>query len=487
MRIRKILSINLIIVLLCMVAFSFSTSAIVVNAEVISEGFTKRFTSFEEAWAAANKTSNQVTMKLYSDWEAKDNLLGTGDGFEGGQLLVNPSCNITLDLNGHTINRNLNSSLTNGGVIHVLGEGTLNIIDSDPSATNYSSTIKGGVLTGGYNESGAGGITIDYGGKVNMTGGSIAACISDKEGGAVAMYGEAKNETATTFNAEGTGFYTNRTMESIDECDGGTFYIKNSFVKLNKCTIENSYSEDYGGAIYKIDGNLSIRDSYIFGCVAKDDGGALYLTGQSEITNTAFKDNYTEDNGGAVYLGNGGAAFLRCTFEQNEATYGSAIYLNSNKTVLAGGKIINNKATKAGAVYFADSYTLCVQNDLVVKDNKDSENKANVCVHKKGKIYSGDVEDSAEIHIERKTKDSWDIVEHVSPLSNYQNIFVLDDNGSLSYSKTTDEKINRATASIVGNGNVAIIIAIATIMIIVLVIAIVIKKKGERKYERDNK
>jgi len=207
-------------------------------------------------WTDLQKALNQGgNIKL-----TKDITAGTGDT----QLYINKT--VVLDLNGHIINRNLKTAADGGGVIFVDEPGNLTITDSRPDATHSPAitykdlktgndvTVKGGIITGGYNTSGAGGIYFKWSsGTIN--GGTIVgnkACGTDvygnagglvirsstvtMNGGAIcgneAVYGNGETVvggvflndlqgSVTVFNINGgliTGNYTNSTEGS---CLGG--------------------------------------------------------------------------------------------------------------------------------------------------------------------------------------------------------------------------------------------------------------------------
>ncbi|MDE6586274.1 MAG: hypothetical protein K2K80_06315, partial [Clostridia bacterium] len=91
-------------------------------------------------WETVAKSGGTFT--LQEDWIATK--FGTGSSnsttyyYNGGGLLVKK--NITIDLNGHILSRNLSSATKDGAVIYVIGGGVLTIKDS----------VGGGQITGGY-------------------------------------------------------------------------------------------------------------------------------------------------------------------------------------------------------------------------------------------------------------------------------------------------------------------------------------------------
>ncbi|MBR5228850.1 MAG: right-handed parallel beta-helix repeat-containing protein, partial [Firmicutes bacterium] len=122
-----------------------------------SSNGSKSFMDFDEGWAAAiekatgtssdGTQTNNVTVKLLSDWNAENGNFdfNADDGFLfNGAICVPEGLTVTLDMNGHTINRRLNSYGYNGEVISVFG-------------TLY---LSNGTVSGGYSCNGGGGIHI---------------------------------------------------------------------------------------------------------------------------------------------------------------------------------------------------------------------------------------------------------------------------------------------------------------------------------------
>ena len=148
-------------------------------------------------WAALKATlAKGVTVNLTRDYVAP----AAGDGY----LEVPNAKTVTLDLKGHTINRNLTEATADGYVIKVIAGGTLTISDSGT----------GGTITGGNNSSDADGQRgggICNLGTVNFQGGIISGNLSVNGGG---IYNEntlnisggtIASNTATT----GGGIYNN--------------------------------------------------------------------------------------------------------------------------------------------------------------------------------------------------------------------------------------------------------------------------------------
>ncbi|MCM1441154.1 MAG: right-handed parallel beta-helix repeat-containing protein, partial [Roseburia sp.] len=119
--------------------------------------------------SVAKGNGTTVYAKLAANWTASAGNFGAGRGFgwnysvdDAGCILVPSGANITLDLNGKTIDRKLTTAISNGSVICNRGYFTIN------------DSVGGGKITGGFSstDDSAGGITIAQG-WVTLNNGSI--------------------------------------------------------------------------------------------------------------------------------------------------------------------------------------------------------------------------------------------------------------------------------------------------------------------------
>ena len=98
------------------------------------------------------------------------------------------SSSLTLDLNGHVL-----KMTGSGSVLRVSGRATLTITDSrpqNPHTGSYAGLPAGGVITGGKADKG-GGILLDGGCTLKLTGGCITDChATDTGGGGVVLNGD---------------------------------------------------------------------------------------------------------------------------------------------------------------------------------------------------------------------------------------------------------------------------------------------------------
>ena len=144
------------------------------------------YTSFEEGWDAAGYYSCDNWEKgrhgyvrsivdFYADWHADDegNLLPWYEYM--GRPSVYSNSHMTINLNGHTIDRGLTEWQYNGEVMYV--------------DFNADLIINDGTITGGYSCNGAGGIHINRGANVVLNNVNVVGnTVEDDDGAAIAVY-----------------------------------------------------------------------------------------------------------------------------------------------------------------------------------------------------------------------------------------------------------------------------------------------------------
>ncbi len=251
------------------------------------------------------------------------------------RLVVNEGKSVTVNMNGHSVNRHLASldsgeSKKNGEVFCVNDEATL---------------------------------TINGGDKTIKHGGYVAA--SDNEDGV--WYEQANNDQTPIYGGVIVGGYSTNGA-------GGIHMKKKSNVTLNDVTIAGNKADYWGG-----DGN----------------GGGVAMNGSNSsltLNNSKIIYNYAESDGGGVYAN---AGYNNITLNNNseishnwaEDDYGGGIYLDDDhsKVVLNEGcKINNNKATYGGGIYCADDYMTIKMNG---EGEKEPEISYNIATKKGGGIY----------------------------------------------------------------------------------------------------
>ena len=205
---RRLLPILMTLVLVCALPIwaAFVTSGDVTNPLVCTAGAT-----LPDLQAKIDAAADNATITLDSDTTITETLVITGK-------------TLTLDLNGCTLRMT-----GTGSVLKVSGRATLTITDSrpqNPHTGSYAGLPAGGVITGGKADKG-GGILLDGGCTLKLTGGCITDChATDTGGGGVVLNGDtailymsgtARIENCTAGKMWGAAIFNSGTMYA----DGG--------------------------------------------------------------------------------------------------------------------------------------------------------------------------------------------------------------------------------------------------------------------------
>ena len=284
---------------------------------------------------------DSIIVDLYTDWTAEGSageFCNSGVGFRMDAICIPENARVTLNGNGHIINRNL-LELDNpeyGGEVIYISSGA-NVIINDV-------TIKGG-----YSNDGAGGIHIN-GATVtlnnvnvvnNSARGDDGAGIAVHNHGTLVMNGGSMSNNSQRHN--GTAL--------ISGFPYGTLYVCDSIATLNKVTMDGNYTdwiESEGTAIYATDStvtlkecvisNNGVRDTYSESIIAAFDSNLI-------ITNTDFIGN------AVTVKGDMDPARLFC--------------LEDSTLTMEGGKITGNRAND---LFYVEDTTMTLKN-VTMTDN----------------------------------------------------------------------------------------------------------------------
>ena len=246
-----------------------------------------------------NTVDNGSTITL-----TQDVIAGTGDE----AITVPEDKIVTIDLDGHTISRNLQSAQYYGCVFRV--DGNLTVTDSGDS----------GAITGSWNISNGGGVFVDKGGTFTLKSGTIrgnrvenyssGGGVYVENGGTFIMNGGAiTGGNVNSGNAfRGGGVYTNGTFTmnggairdnkaiyggGVQLGSGSTFTMTGGTIGGNEAEYAGAVLVEEDGTFAMNGGTISGNHSNAFGMVYMDQGGALRLSGSPVIT---------DNDGGNVFL-----------------------------------------------------------------------------------------------------------------------------------------------------------------------------------------
>lgn len=230
---------------------------------------------------------------------------------------------VTIDLNGHLLKTT--SGVSN--LIHVIENGGLTLIDSNPNAVHKFDksnalwklaaedaagenivVIKGGAITGGSYYTG-GGIYVRKGGTLLMRGGNIVGCTARQGGGIYVDDGGRFEMSAGTITGCVAQTANNDNTRGGGLCNFGTTVLSGA-AAIRDCRAilsGESTNKNEGGGICSVR-NLTIRDNVtVSGCTANEESDAMSIGGgdannsPTEIIGGTFDGSVT--NGGTIIGG----------------------------------------------------------------------------------------------------------------------------------------------------------------------------------------
>ncbi len=293
------------------------------------------WSGLQRAVTSANTTETTITLE-------QDIIAEEGNSF----LSIPQQAKLTLDLNGHKLDRNHagGSAVEDGCVIKLeQGKGSadnkltkLTIIDSSEAGT--------GMITGGNSNSSAGGVYVQANTLFTLVSGTISGNTANNGGGVFVA-------NSGTFLQEGGTICGNTAKGS-----GGGVNVAGSFT-LNSGVICDNKSTGTGGGVYN-SGSFTMDDGTICYNTAGLNGSGVYNAGTFTMDDGTICDNEAIRNGGGVY-NDGTLTMNGGTVCDNTATENGGGVYDKRTFVMNNGRICNNTSKGAdtdqggGGVYIA--------------------------------------------------------------------------------------------------------------------------------------
>ena len=247
---------------------------------------------------------------IITEWAALNRRLAAGGDItlakdyaataEDGPLTVPEGVAVTLDLNGHILDRNLAAATNRGLVIDV--RGSLAVTDGAPAATHTGALagIPGGVITGGNSTDNGGGVQV-YGSAATFTlsGGAVSGNTASTGGGVCVWIG-----TATL--------------------SGGTV---------------SGNSASWGGGVRVNGGSFTMEGGAVSGNTASIGGGVYVNSGTATLSGGTVTGNTASSYGCGVYVQSGGSTHFQIS--GGPVVSGNAVGGAPNNVHLASGKSID--------------------------------------------------------------------------------------------------------------------------------------------------
>ena len=266
------------------------------------------------------------------------------------QLVIPQGADVTIDLNGYTIDRRLQTSSdcdVGGSAFRV--EGKLTIMDSSPAHT--------GVITGGSSDKG-GSIYVAPGGELILQSGRIEGNVG-RQGGAV--YVDHGRMTMTG------GSISNNQCPIEDNPDvqygvgGCGIFVDDGQFTMSGGTISNNTNNDPcscgGGGVFLLGSNATMTMSgnarIVNNVSGSDGGGVMAGPGATFTMNGGLIEGNKSSlfySGGGLYVENGATAVINDGVIRNNMaeSYGGGVGVRGSLT-MNGGTVTGNKAKEWGS------------------------------------------------------------------------------------------------------------------------------------------
>lgn len=245
----------------------------------------------------------------------------------GGGIYINSGA-------GHQIN-NTTTTANNSAVYEnkaPKGAGIYVVKTTFTGASNGKVTINQGKLYGNQASTAGGGVYVDDGGTLVLSGGTTAP---------IGLIG-ADSTGSGNRAVSGAGVYV---------AAGGIFTMSSGVIKNNGYATDSFAACSNGGGVYIAGGTFNLSGaSTISGNYATTNGGGIYatgacvlnITGNSTVGNTRINSNKVDNYGGGIYLGAITTAdnlkITNCTLDGNIATdnRGGGLYISLGTANAAG-------------------------------------------------------------------------------------------------------------------------------------------------------
>ena len=314
----------------------------------------KEYHSFADGWNAAIEAAltndhDRIVVDLCADWVATEGeFCDDGKGFSYDAIYVPENVRITLNLNGHTINRAMTTWEYNGEVMYI--------------DENADVIINEGTISGGWSCNGAGGIHVEDEAKLTLNNVHIVGNkADDDDGGGIALYDGA------SLVMNGGSFRDNRLVGAVGLSYGGAVYVNDSTAVFTGVEFKNNLSDSdtrYGVAVYATNGTVTLKD-----CTFEGNG--------LESSNSSSMDTLS-----IIYGSSSSIMAENCTFNNNRAysmislsdTY-LAVNSSTFKNISDVGSLIKLQKTSELHVTdttFSDNKAYAVSGDATRTDFKSS-------------------------------------------------------------------------------------------------------------------
>ncbi len=333
-------------------------------------------TSWNELQKAVSNPQGSLCLQLDADLRAEP---------YDTTIVIPEEAEVTINLNGHTIDRACGDAREDGSVIYIEVDASLTIFDE----------LKTGRITGGNTTSNGGGIWTK--GDLKIRDISIEGNSSGEGGGAICVDYDATLEISDSI------MRNNKTADC-----GGAIY-NHGTMTVSNCTVTGNACDGAGAGIWT-DGTATIEGTEIHDNENAINGGGLTNHGVTTVTGGTIRKNTVSGAGGGVFHGNNGEknktavlTIIDTTIRDNSARqFGGGIYIGNGNVNLQGSTSVTGNTTQDGgaAGVFMTTGTLSVQDSLKVQDNYHGQNENDIYLYDNQSVtISGPLNTDAHIGV----------------------------------------------------------------------------------------
>ena len=363
--------------------------------------------ALSSALSSSKNEGKTIVINMYQDWT-------------GTSLVIPKNAKATLNMNGHKLDRDLNSKKRNGYVIYMEPGSSLTVNGGDEAISHSvgvfastdpdkgrtaTRTFTGGVICGGYNSNGGGGFYINANCKLTMNKVTLAGCRAEQNWGSDGygggMYICGGNNTLTMNDSTITGCYAYN--------DGGGIYESNKDLFALYATnshIDSNYARTDGGGLAPSGERLTFSGdgkSTISNNECGSDGGGMYVWHHTvSISGFCMEGNKAGSLGGALYTLETEYELTSLVVRNNSAAQGGGIYLNKGKkSTISGCEVTGNQARQSGGGILVnkDTTSFAVSGKCIVKDNKNGSGGSDNLFLKSGTRVNLSVTSGSDVHV----------------------------------------------------------------------------------------
>lgn len=295
-------------VTLCVTAFAAGSDTVALRVSALKKDgstvFINEYSDLAEGWNQAIALANdgnemkkneydRIVIDIYADWVAVDGgFSDSGVGFNSEAIQFPDDVRVTMNLNGHTIDRGIRDGYRYNGEVIRIGE-------------NADVIINGGTITGGWSCNVAGGIRIGDGANVTLNNVNVVGNIAeDSDGAAIAVY------EGATLTMKGGSLADNAVLSTTEETASfstGVLYVEDAEAHINGVTIQNNVAKNHGTQGIAV---TAVKEAYVKldDCKLLNNGGSdASLNCVAALSIIYAKDNSTIDITGCEISSNGSA------------------------------------------------------------------------------------------------------------------------------------------------------------------------------------